>query len=144
MMKKIIIFIFIIIAILSTGLYIYLNYLSNYNIAQKENIKFEIYKDENIDGSKLTTLINKAIDLNMRNEVKKDNKGKYVDNGENSINIDVKFIDNDSVFNIEKIYNGGMATFLSYYGDIIFKCNDVQYHEKTGKVKYMLFEQVTQ
>ena len=143
-MKKIIIFIFIIIAILSTGLYIYLNYLSNYNIAQKENIKFEIYKDENIDGSKLTTLINKAIDLNMRNEVKKDNKGKYVDNGENSINIDVKFIDNDSVFNIEKIYNGGMATFLSYYGDIIFKCNDVQYHEKTGKVKYMLFEQVTQ
>ena len=143
-MKKIIIFIFVIIATLSTALYIYLNYLNNYNIAQKENIKFEIYKNEDIDGSQLATLINKAVDLNMRNEVTKDKKGKYIDNEENSVNIDIKFIDSDDVFNIEKIYNSGIATFLSYYGDTMFKCNDVQYHEKTGKVKYMSFEQITQ
>ena len=143
-MKKVTIFFFIIIANLSTILYIYLNYINNYRIAQKENIKFEIYKDENIEGSQLTTLINKAVDSNIQNEVETDKTGKYIDNEENSINIDVKFIDDDITYNIEKIYNGGMSTFLAFYGDIIFKCKDVQYHDKTHKVKYMLFEQITQ
>ena len=46
--------------------------------------------------------------------------------------------------NIEKIYNNGMDKFLTYYRDIKFKCVDVQYHDKTQKIKYMLFEQITQ
>ena len=52
----------------------------------------------------VTTLINKAIDTNEQNEVKKDNKGRYLDNEVNSINIDIKFIDDDVTYNIEKIF----------------------------------------
>lgn len=143
-MKKIAIFLLIIIGIVSTISYLYLNSINNQRIAQKENIKFEIYKDEEITGAEVTTLINKAINSNQQNEVEKDKKGRYVDNKTNSINIDIKFIDDDVTYNIEKIYNNGMDKFLTYYRDIKFKCVDVQYHDKTQKIKYMLFEQITQ
>ena len=143
-MKKIAIFLLIIIGIVSTISYLYLNSINNQMIAQKENIKFEIYKDEEITGAEVTTLINKAINSNQQNEVEKDKKGRYVDNATNSINIDIKFIDDDVTYNIEKIYNNGMDKFLTYYRDIKFKCVDVQYHDKTQKIKYMLFEQITQ
>ena len=143
-MKKIAIFLFIIIGIVSTISYLYLNSINNQRIAQKENIKFEIYKDEEITGAEVTTLINKAINSNQQNEIEKDKKGRYIDNETNSINIDIKFIDDDVTYNIEKIYNNGMDKFLTYYRDIKFKCVDVQYHDKTQKIKYMLFEQITQ
>lgn len=143
-MKKIAIFLLIIIGIVSTISYLYLNSINNQRIAQKENIKFEIYKDEEITGAEVTTLINKAINSNQQNEVEKDKKGRYVDNETNSINIDIKFIDDDVTYNIEKIYNNGMDKFLTYYRNIKFKCVDVQYHDKTQKIKYMLFEQITQ
>ncbi len=143
-MKKIAIFLLIIISIVSTISYLYLNSISNQRIAQKENIKFEIYKDEEITGAEVTTLINKAINSNQQNEVEKDKKGRYIDNETNSINVDIKFIDDDVTYNIEKIYNNGMDKFLTYYRDIKFKCVDVQYHDKTQKIKYMLFEQITQ
>lgn len=143
-MKKIAIFLFVIIGVLSTISYIYLTNISNYNNTQKENIKFEKYIDKEITGTELTSLINKAIDSNNQNQVKKDNKGKYLDNESNSINIDIKFIDDDVTYNIEKIYDSGVNTFIIYYRDIKFKCMDVKYHSKTNKVKYMLFEQITQ
>lgn len=143
-MKKIAIFLLIIISIVSTISYLYLNSISNQRIAQKENIKFEIYKDEEITGAEVTTLINKAINSNQQNEVEKDKKGRHIDNETNSINVDIKFIDDDVTYNIEKIYNNGMDKFLTYYRDIKFKCVDVQYHDKTQKIKYMLFEQITQ
>lgn len=143
-MKKIAIFLLIIISIVSTISYLYLNSISNQRIAQKENIKFEIYKDEEITGAEVTTLINKSINSNQQNEVEKDKKGRYIDNETNSINVDIKFIDDDVTYNIEKIYNNGMDKFLTYYRDIKFKCVDVQYHDKTQKIKYMLFEQITQ
>ena len=143
-MKKIAIFLLIIIGIVSTISYLYLNSINNQRIAQKENIKFEIYKDEEITGAEVTTLINKAINSNQQNEIEKDKKGRYIDNATNSINIDIKFIDDDVTYNIEKIYNNGMEKFLTYYRDIKFKCVDVQYHDKTQKIKYMLFEQITQ
>lgn len=143
-MKKIAIFLLIIIGIVSTISYLYLNSINNQRIAQKENIKFEIYKDEEITGAEVTTLINKVINSNQQNEIEKDKKGRYIDNETNSINIDIKFIDDDVTYNIEKIYNNGMDKFLTYYRDIKFKCVDVQYHDKTQKIKYMLFEQITQ
>lgn len=143
-MKKIAIFLLIIIAIISTVSYVYLSNVNIYRNAQKENAKFEIYIDKEITGTEITTLINRAIDQNKQNEIQKDNKGKYIENNENSLNIDIKFIDNDITYNMEKIFDTGIETFLAYYRNINFKCSEVQYHEKTNKIKYMLFEQITQ
>lgn len=143
-MKKIAIFLLIIIAIISTVSYLYLSNINTYKNAQKENAKFESYIDKEVTGTEITTLINKAIDQNKQNEIQKDNKGKYIENNENSLNIDIKFIDNDVTYNMEKIFDSGIENFLTYYRNIDFKCNEVQYHEKNNKIKYMLFEQITQ
>lgn len=143
-MKKLAIFMLIIIAIISTVSYLYLSNINTYRNAQKENAKFEIYIDKEITGAEITTLINKAIDQNKQNEIEKDNKGKYIKNNENSLNIDIKFTDNDVTYNMEKLFDSGMETFLAYYRNISFKCSEVQYHEKTNKIEYMLFEQITQ
>ncbi len=143
-MKKIAIFFLIVIVIISTITYIYLNYVANYRNAQKENRQFEMYQNQEILGSELTTLINKAIDYNIRNEVEQDNKGNYIDNGKNSLNIEIKFTDDDVTFNISTIYKRGSELFLAHYRDISFKCIEVQYHKETNKISYMLFEQITE
>lgn len=144
-MKKLAIYFFIIIAIIVAISYLYLNYKANFYRTQKENKQFESYYNQEIYGTTLATIINKAIDNNKNNEIQKDNKGKYINNDNNSINIDIKMLDdNGTIYNMEKIYNGGISTFVQYYGQIKFKCTKIEYHKTTNKVKYMLFEQITQ
>ena len=142
-MKKIAIFLLILIAIICTISYIYLNYKFDLNNAAKENSKFEMYIDKEIKGSELATIINKMVDSNEKNGIQKDEEGKYINNDENSINIDIKFIDVDIIINAKKIYDNEINKFLTNYRKITFKCNEVQYHTKTGKIKYMQFEQIT-
>ena len=142
-MKKIAIFFFIIIAIVSTIAYLYLNYNANIKEAQRENLEFERYEEKEINGLDMTTIINKAVNKNEKNQIPKDNKGKYIDNGNNSINIDIQFLDNDTTYNMETFYNNGMQNFVYYYGEIMFKCSEIQYHNNTKKIKYMKFEQTT-
>lgn len=143
-MKKLAIFFLIIIIIVVGISYIYLNYKSNYNAAKKENMQFESYYNKEIYGAELATIINKAVDNNSLNEVEKDNKGKYLNNDKNSINIDIKMLDTDTTYNMETIYSGGTSKFVQYYNQIKFKCTKIEYHQSTNKVKYMLFEQITQ
>lgn len=143
-MKKIALFFLIIIIIIVGVSYIYLNYKASYNNAKRENMQFESYYNKEIYGTELTTIINKAIDSNDNNEISKDEKGKYIDNKNNSINIDIKIIDNDKTYQMETLYNGGMDKFIQYYSQIEFKCTKIEYHKYTNRVKYMLFEQKTQ
>ena len=143
-MKKIAIFLLGVIAIVSTITYMYFNHIANYTNAQKDNRQFEIYQNQQILGSELTTLINKAVDYNKRNEIEKDDKGQYIDNGKNSLNIDIKFIDDDVTYPIDIIYQRGMDIFLAYYRNIEFRCNEIRYHKETNKISYMLLEQITQ
>lgn len=143
-MKKIALF-FLIIVIIVVGIsYMYLNYKSNYNTAKRENRKFESYYNQEIEGAELATIINRAVNENNINEIEKDNKGKFVNNDNNSINIDIKMLDNGETYNMETLYNGGIEKFVQYYNKIKFKCIDIKYHKTTNKVKYMLFEQITQ
>lgn len=121
----------------------YLNYKANSNISKKANLEFENYLNQEVYGTDLSTVINRAIDNNETNNVPKDNKGIYVDNKENSIEIEIKMTDNDTIYPMETFYNNGIQEFINYYGSIKFKCVDIKYHENTHKVKYMLFEQIT-
>ncbi len=143
-MKKLVVFFAIIVIIIVIMFYFYLSYQDNYQTIQRENRQYESYYEEETYGTNIATLINKAVDNNIKNNIEKDNEGKYIANDINSINIDIKMTDNDKTYNMEKIYNGGISTFTSYYSQIKFKCTNIEYHQKTGKVKYMLFEQITQ
>ena len=143
-MKKLAIFFTIIIIILCSISYLYLNYKTQYNTAKKANMEFENYLNVEVYGTDLATIINRAIDNNITNEVEKDNKGIYQNNNTNSINIEIKMLDNDTIYPMEKLYDGGIEKFINYYSNIKFKCVDLKYHSSTNRVKYMLFEQITQ
>lgn len=143
-MKKLAIFFLIVIIIVVGISYMYLNYKTNYYKAQRENKQFESYERQEIYGAELTTIINKAIDNNENNGVQKDNKGRYINNDSNSIQIDIKMLDNDKIYAMEILYHGGIDKFVQYYSDIKFVCTKIEYHSITHKVRYMLFEQITQ
>lgn len=142
-MKKIAIF-FTIIIILIVGLsYMIIDYKNKQEEIKTQNKFYEDYLNREITGTALLTVMNKAVDSNIKNEVKQDEEEKYINNGNNSINIDVKMIDRNKTFNMERILKREMSEFVSFYGDIIFKCTKIEYHEETGRVKYLLFEQIT-
>lgn len=143
-MKKLVIFLVIVIFIVCGIYFAYLNYQSEYKISKKANLEFERYLNEEVYGIDLATIINRAVDNNEKNEVQKNNKAIYLNNDKNSISIEIKMIDNDTIYQMESIYNKGIQNFINYYGDIKFKCVDIKYHNSTNKVKYMLFEQITQ
>ena len=139
-MKYIISFTAVVTIILLAFTIKYLDYKETYNDIKKYNIEYEMYLNKLITGRELTTVINKAVDNNEKNKVSKDKNGFYLDDNENSINIDVKILDNDTTYKMETFYSGGMISFIQYYGDISFECTKIEYNSK-GKVKYMVFEQ---
>ena len=142
-MKKFVIFLVIVVAIVCAIAYMYLNFIANRNTAITENMPYETYLNREIFGSDLASVINRAINDNNKNNVEKDEKGIYIANNTNSIKIQVKITDNDTTYDMETFYNSGMDNFIKYYNQIKFKCTNVEYHETTNKIKYMLFEQIT-
>lgn len=143
-MKKLAVFLLIVIIIIVGMSYLYLNYKANYYEAQRQNKQFASYEGQEIYGAEVATLINKAIDNNEKNEVPKDSKGKYINNDTNSIQIQIEIVDNDKIYSMETLYKGGMDNFVQYYNQIKFRCTKLEYHKNTNKVKYMLLEQITQ
>ena len=122
-MKKVILLILAISAsIIATISYLYMANKVNYEMAQRQNVQYESYYQQEIYGPDLATLINKAVDDNNKNEVAKTQKGKYIENTTNSIRIDIKFTDDNTIHAMEEIYNGGISTFIQYYNQIKFKC----------------------
>ena len=141
-MKKIIIFLAIVLVIVATVGYVYLNYQATYHETQKVNAQYEGYKDKEIFGTDLATLINRAVDDNIKNDIEKEDTGLYQDNGQDSIRVDILFTDDNEVHSMEEIYNSGTDTFMQYYNQIRFKCTKIEYHQKTGRVSYLYFEQI--
>lgn len=142
-MKKIIIFFAIVIIILVIIGVQYYSYKAEYNAVLQDNNAFEEYENKEIYGIELGTLMNRAIDRNTKNEIEKDEKGNFKQNDTNSIEIEIYISDNDTTYKMETIYAQGTEQFIQYYSDIKFKCSKTEYHKKTGRIKYMLFEQIS-
>ena len=86
-------------------------------------------------------MMNKAIDKNTKNKIEKDDQGNFIQNDKNSVEIEIYMTDNETTYKMETIYNAGTEQFAQYYGNIKFKCSKIEYHKKTGRIKYILFEQ---
>ena len=140
-MKKISIFLVIVLTIVAAIGFKYMSYKNEYNAIQKENKEFEEYKDKEVYGLEVGTMNNKAVDKNTKNKIEKDNNGNFIQNDKNSIEIEIYITDNETTYKMETIYNAGTEQFVQYYGNIKFKCSKIEYHENTGRNKYMLFEQ---
>lgn len=142
-MKKIIICILSIFLIIIC-IAVYGVYQKNENTAQigVDNKTYESYENKEVLGTDIISIINKATDSNKKNDIKIGEDGNYIDNGKNSIRIEIKFLELDKVITMERINNVGIEKFWSNYGALSFKCTKIEYHEKTHRVKYMYFEEV--
>lgn len=140
---------FIILSILLIATFIAIYTVYNYRIqaqeAQKINKEYEQYKDINLLGTQLISLINRTIDYNEKNEIQKDENNKfYIENEENSIKIYINFIYKEETKTIlmESIASNGSEAFVSNYSTAKFKCTNIEYHEKTKSVKSLTFEEI--
>ena len=142
MKKTIVIILCMVIVILSVFGTKYLDYREEKNLIKTENLEYEMYLNKEVSGRDLTTAINRAVNNNEKNKVSKDEKGFYIQNDSNSVIIEIKISDNDTTYKMETLYNGGMSTFIQYYGDISFECIKIDYN-KNGRVSFIIFEQKT-
>lgn len=143
-MKKTIIYIFSIVLIICVIISSKLFMSKDYMVKIKEfNIKYEKYTKNEIVGTEVASIINQAVDDNEFEGIKKDEKGKYIQNNQNSINIEVMIteFEEEQIYSMETLYNGGMSQFVKYYGQIRFKASKIEYNENK-KIKYILFEQI--
>ena len=120
----------------------YLNYKEQQKRIKIENLEFETCLNKEIFGTEMISFINNAIDKNEKNKVPKNENGFYIQNDYNSIQIEIKIIDNNTIYRMETLYNGGMINFAQNYNSIYFECTKINYN-KFGKVNYMFFEQRT-
>ena len=142
MKKTIFIILIIFVCIIACIVFAYNNYRIQALRTSKLNKDYENFTKNDILGTSLITLINKAIDSNEKNSVSKDSLGKYIDNDKNSIRIEVKFLESDKTFDMETISVLGADKFIKNYSKMTFKCTKIEYHKKTNNIKYMLFEQI--
>lgn len=142
MKKFLIIMSIIILIILAVVTYKYNLYRTNELRTQKLNQEYEVFTEGEILGTSLITIINKAVDNNEKNAIKTNTNNMYIENDTTSIKIEVKFLESENIFPMEKIQKLGSEEFIKNYAVMSFKCTKKEYHEKTNNIKYMLFEQI--
>lgn len=143
-MKKtfviILVFFLIIVAIISGVLY---NKKRSSVLTKDYNKPYETYYKQEILGTTLISIINKAIDDNEKNGVDKPKECIYYQENEtNSIKITVQFLEADKPIYMEDIAKQTSETFISFFATASFKCTKIEYHEKTNYVKSLYFEQI--
>lgn len=129
----------VIIVVIGYGIY---NRRASISKSSIENKAYESFYNQQVLGTDVISIINKAVDSNEKNSVEKDEKGNYIENDENSIKIDIKFKELDQIITMERINEVGMQQFWQNYGALNFKCTKIAYHKKTNNVRYLYFEQI--
>ena len=141
-MKKYIILICIAVIAICSIVYLRYQTMIKNNMINYKNIDYIGLKDKEISATELGTIINKTINKNVENNVEKDENGLFIDNGNNSIIIEVKFLlGEESTYRAELIEKRDIKNFLVAYTGVNFKCTKLEYHESTHLVKYLLFEE---
>lgn len=141
-MNKSFIIILIILVVSSIGIFINYKERSIQQIDLKNfNLQYEEYNKENLNGLDVTTVMNKAITNNEKYGISKDENGLYILDDEYSIEIYVTMIINNTTYRMEKFSGADINTnFVRYFGEVSFRCTEVKYHEKTGRIASMTFE----
>lgn len=144
-MKKIlIVFVIIIIVIITIISISLIENSKNLSQIQKENKEYEDYLQKEIFGTEVISIINKAVNSNIKNEVEKDDKGFFIENSTNSIKVDVNMLSegNLTTYQMETIQKVGIEGFIKNFNLIKFKCTNIYYHNDTKKVSKIVFEQI--
>lgn len=116
----------------------------NLTIIKAYNRQYEEYYKKVLYGTDVITLINKATNENIKNNIEKDEKGYFIENDLNSIKIEIKLLYNEKliIYQMETLTKVGLEGFVQNFNLIQFKCTDIDYHEATKRVKSLTFEQI--
>lgn len=111
---------------------------------QNENAEYEKYKDKELFGTEVASIINKVINENIKNGVIQDEKGLYISNNTNSINVEIKLKNEEELqtYKMETIAKVGTSGFVKNFNLILFKCTSIDYHKQTGRIAKIVFEQI--
>lgn len=111
---------------------------------QKENAEYEIYKEKEVFGTEVVSIIHKAINHNIKYEIPQDEKGFFIPNETNSIKVELKLFDGEKLktYQMENIQKVGTEGFVKNFNLILFKCTEIEYHEKTKRIAKLVFEQI--
>ena len=139
-MKKVIYGILLLVVII-IGVFFtwYKQNLQMLNDIKSFNNEYEGYLDREISGVDLTTIINKAIENNNKNEIPKNEDGTYKNDGESSIEIIIKPTEEGKAYPMEAFEKVGIREFTKNFGGVVFKSVKVEYH-KNGKISKIYFE----
>lgn len=115
----------------------------------KQNSEFEQYLENNIYGTDVITLINKAMSYNQTNNVQTDEKGFYINDNQNSIQVDLVMITDSekqetTTYKMEAISKVGITEFIKNFNTVEFKCTKKEYHSQTGKLSYIEITQLSE
>lgn len=128
---------------ISTWMYANTN---KYRQMQNKNYEYEQYLEEEIYGTEVITLINKAINNNEQYNVSKNEKELYISDEQNSIIIEMVMIIDEATgqaqtYRMETINKVGITEFINNFNTAKFKIQNIEYHKSTGKVAKIIIKQ---
>lgn len=148
-MKKNLIYILVIFIIIIA---IVLVHISDKNSKRNEisqfNVQFEQYLGHTIYGTDVLTIINKAIDSNEENGIKRDENNYYIEDDELSVKVDVILISKNEEGQIvektapmESLENAGLPGFITNFNLTPFECKNIEYNSQ-GRVSKITLKQL--
>lgn len=142
MKKTIIILICIFLAIIISLYTYYQSRQSEIASVNRFNYQYEQYFDKEIYGADVATLINKAIDNNVKHDVAKSEKGKYIEDEKYCIKIMIKFKDVDNLYEMESIDKAGIEGFIMNFSNSVFKVKEYKYNKETNRIGKIIIEEI--
>lgn len=143
MKKKILVILGIFIIILIFVVSLLYNYDKQVKKAQNFNSQYELYYEKTILGTDFATLLNKVSDYNEKNGIDKDENNRYYLETDDSISVQVKFLEKEEPVKMEDILFQDMENFIKFYATSSFKCTKIEYHDENNQVKSLYFEQIS-
>ncbi|MCI8393800.1 MAG: hypothetical protein HFJ23_08780 [Clostridia bacterium] len=148
-MKKNILYILLILLIIIIVVVINIsNNRIKQNTVSNFNTEFEKYKDKTLYGADILSIINKAIDNNKQKEIKKDEKGNYIEDEEFSIKVDLILLSKDDEGNIEEVKypmetleKAGLEEFIKSFSITEFNLENIEYNSN-GRISKILVKQL--
>lgn len=144
MKKGIIILVILAIIIIAPLMLILGKYKAERNEVDKFNLEFEQYKNQNIYGTDIGSLINYAINNNKNYNIQKGENGVYIDDDKYCIRIEIIMKSSDDpnktiTYSMETISSLGIERFVMNFNLLEFKCIDLNYNSY-GRVNRLVFE----
>lgn len=140
-MKQFIVFTIIIGLIIATFMFVYNSNIAKIKMNQEYIAQYSSYFGQKITGTELVTLMNRIVDNNEKLNIEKTEEGKYLEDTQQAIRLEILFTDNEETYSLESVYESGASTFMEFYGSINFICEHIEYYDITKNVKLMSFKQ---